>query len=86
MDFGHLTYTFHNAQIIMSERPNPRYKLLHNRAQIHHYWCQQLAFLGTFSIPGTVCGAAENNQDDKDRGCLSSRGVQCMWWDKQFPK
>ena len=32
VDFGHLTYTFHNAQIIMSERPNPRYKLLHNRA------------------------------------------------------
>lgn len=40
-------------------------------------------FLSTFSISGTVCGA-ENNQDDKDRMPLVR--VQCIWWDKQFPK
>ena len=32
MDFGHLICTFQDVQILMSERPNPRYKLLHNRS------------------------------------------------------
>ena len=62
MDFGHLTYTFHSAQIVMSERPNPRYKLLHNRAlawrttglKIIIIGVNNWYFLSTFSIPGTV--------------------------------